>query len=147
MTLHNLHVLAVFCAVFAIAVADHEVFGWILGRKQTLSRTKMHYVHWAVWGTLLTLIGSGILLFLPRYDYLLRQPLFDTKLLFVCVLVMNAVVIGNLMEMTLTYPYASVPFKEKLPLLVSGAVSSISWSSVILIGLYLFYPWYTWFSQ
>ena len=139
MYLLYIHVAAICVAVSTIIIADHEVFGWIFGEKEVLARDRMRGIHWTMWGALLTLIGTGFFMFLPTYEYLLTQPLFILKLLFVMVLVVNAVLIGNLMEVALTRPFATLSFKEKMRFFVSGAISTFSWASTIGLGLYLFY--------
>jgi len=135
--LANIHVL---CMVFSIGViffADKDAFAWLRGTKPLLDRARMYRTHLLMWGGLLALMGTGVTLFLPRATYLLSQPLFIIKILFVAILFVNAVVIGRLVDVAVTRPYASLTVSEKLPLLVSGAVSVLGWTSVILIAFYL----------
>ena len=139
MTLLNFHIASIFCAVGVILAADHEAFNWMRGKKQTLSAAHMKLLHYAMWAVLLALIITGTLLFLPMYDYLLSKPLFVIKLLFVAILVVNAILIGNLMHVAVAQPFASLSQNQKLELFMSGAISVFSWVSVIAIGLYLFY--------
>jgi hypothetical protein len=139
MSLLNLHIASIFCAVGVILLADHEAFLWMRGKKQVLSVSRMKLLHYAMWAVLLALITTGTLLFLPRYDYLLSQPLFVIKLLFVAILVVNAILIGNLMHVATKQSFASLSQNQKLELFMSGTISVFSWASVTAIGLYLFY--------
>lgn len=139
MSLINLHIASIFCAVGVLLFADHEVFGWLRGKKQTLSALRMKVLHYGMWAVLSALIITGTLLFLPMYTNLLSSPLFVIKLLFVAILVVNAILIGNLMHAATRQSFASLSQNQKLALLMSGAISVFSWVSVIAIGLYLFY--------
>jgi len=135
-----LHLCAMLFAVVLIVCADLQATAWMRGAKQTLNKKTMQLLHWLTWGALLALVVSGIILLIPR-TYLLAEPLFVLKLLFVGMLLVNAVLIGRLMPMALERPYASLTAKEKLPLFVSGAVSAGSWVAVLAIAYYLFWPW------
>jgi hypothetical protein len=139
MSLLNIHITAIFFAVGVLLLADHEALDWMRGKKQTLSLRRMKILHYLMWAALLSLIATGVFLFLPMFSYLIAKSLFIIKLLFVAILVVNAVLIGNLMHLALTRTFSSLTLEEKLSLLVSGAVSTLSWASVIGIGLYLFY--------
>lgn len=135
----NVHITAIFFAVAIILLADHEAFSWVRGKKETLSSSRTRALHALTWSALVVLITTGIVMFWPMRDYLLRQPLFIIKLLFVAVLIVNAVLIGRHMHVALTRPFVSLSTQEKIPLLLSGFISTFSWISVIILGLYLFY--------
>jgi hypothetical protein len=133
-----LHLLALFLSLVVIVMADSEGFAWMRGKKQTLDPKRMHHTHLLMWAGLLALILTGIVLFLPRWDYLIYQPLFIMKMLFVAVLLVNAILIGRLIDIALTRSYASLSWNEKLPLLVSGGVSAFSWAGAIVLALLQF---------
>ncbi len=139
MTLLNVHIASIFFAGAVLLFADHDAFDWVLGKKQTLSHARMVLLHYLMWAALLSLIISGTLLFLPQASYLLHTPLFVIKLLFVAILVLNAILIGNLMHVAPKRPFSSLSLEEKLELYASGAISSFGWVSTVAIGLYLFY--------
>ncbi len=139
MTLLNLHIVSIFFAGAVLLFADHDAFDWVRGKKQTLSRARMLTLHYLMWAALLSLITTGTLLLLPRASYLLAQPLFIIKLLFVAILVLNAILIGNLMHVAPKRSFSTLMLEEKLELLASGAISSFGWVSALAIGLYLFY--------
>jgi hypothetical protein len=56
---------------------------------------------------------------------------------FVATLVINSFIIGFLQETAITRSYASLSFKEKVPLFVSGAVSTACWILTAAAGFYL----------
>ena len=134
----NLHLAVMFFSLGVIFFADKEAFAWISGRKEVLERKRMRLLHLLMWAGLTALIATGLLLFLPMAIYLLSEPLFVIKLLFVAILVINAILVGRLMHVALTRPYSSLAWQEKLPLLTSGAISTFSWACAILIAFYLF---------
>ena len=138
MSLLTFHIGATFFSVGMILLADKEAFAWMRGTKSTLHAKRMLLYHRLMWVGLLSLIFSGFLMFLPMSAYLLSQPLFIMKLLFVGILVVNAVLIGRLMHIAPNHTYASLTWKDKMPLFTSGAISVFSWAGAIAIALYLF---------
>ena len=134
------HIGAMVAALILVLFADKQAFAWMRGKKQTLNQNTMHVLHRLTWGALALLGVSGALLLWPRM-YLLEEPLFLIKLLFVGVLFTNAVLIGRLMPIALQRSYTSLTAKGKLPLFVSGALSSGSWLAIVAIAYYLFWPW------
>ena len=138
MSLLNVHLIAMLFSVGIILLADKEAFAWVLGKKPLLEPKRIHRLHYAMWAGLLALIASGFFMFLPQASYLLTEPLFIIKQLFVAVLVVNAIIIGRFSHVALTETFASLPWSERLPLLVSGAISAFSWASIILIAFYFF---------
>jgi hypothetical protein len=133
-----IHMTALAVAVVGILLADNLAFGWFRGKEATLDLVKLtKYHHTVSWG-LTFLIVSGSLLFWPLRDYLLHSTLFLIKMFFVAVLVVNSLVIGRFLPIAATRTYASLSFKEKLPLMIIGAVSSLAWLSVVVAALFLF---------
>lgn len=136
-----LHLVSMCAAVVLIFLADKQAFGWVLGKKQTLEAASVHRLHVLTWVALLCLIGSGAFLLFTKDMYLLREPLFVIKLLFVGILVVNAVLIGRLIPIALTRTFASLTLKEKMPLITSGLISGGSWVAILVIAFVLFWPW------
>jgi hypothetical protein len=132
------HIGATIFSVCMILLADKEAFAWMRGIKFTLHTKRMRLYHLLMWVGLLSLVASGFFLFLPMSSYLLAQPLFIIKLLFVGILVINAVLIGRLMHIALSRPYASLTWNDKVPLFASGAISAFAWTGAIGIAVYLF---------
>jgi len=136
--LFNIHIFAMLFSVGIIFLADKEAFAWVLGKKPLLPDKRVHLYHYLMWAGLLSLIVSGFFMFLPNAEYLLTEPLFIIKMLFVATLVCNAILIGRLTEIALTRTFASLSWGELMPLFVVGAVSAFSWASTILIAFYFF---------
>jgi len=132
------HIIFVLFSICIIFFADKEGFAWIRGKKETLDPKRLHLLHILTWTGLLLLIASGITLLLPQAQFLLREPFFIMKMLFVATLVVNAFLIGRLMHIATVRPFHSLALKEKIQLLTSGVISTVSWISVILLALYIF---------
>lgn len=126
-------------SALVILVSDEHALAWLMGRTQTLAPDRMRLLHRLVWLGIAGLLVSGAVLLYPRADYLLFQPLFQIKLLFVGILVANAVLIGRLMPIASARPFAALSASERAPLLISAFLSSISWISAAAIGFYLFW--------
>lgn len=56
---------------------------------------------------------------------------------FVVTLICNGLVIGKLQHVATTKTFSSLTFTEKLPLFISGAVSTLAWVGATLGGLFL----------
>jgi len=134
------HLMAMCAAFVFIVCADNQAVAWMRGAKQTLDKKTMHWLHSITWVALILLVVSGVWLLSSR-TYLLSEPWFILKLLFVGMLVTNAVLIGRLMPVAFEHSYASRNFSEKLPLFVSAFVSTVSWLGIMALAYYLFWPW------
>ena len=133
-----IHVLTVFFSFGVILLADKQAFAWMRGKQMTLNANRLHLYHLLTWIGLGILIVTGGIMFWPRADYLLHQPLFIMKMLFVGMLVVNAVLIGRLMHVAVLRPFASLSKKELMPLMLSGAISMIGWMGAVLIAVTIF---------
>lgn len=134
----TLHLLAAIFSFGVIWKADKEALSWVLGKKAVLNAHRLHYFHLLTWFGLGALIVTGTFLSYPMLGYLLSQKLFIMKLLFVVILLLNALLIGRLMEIPTTRAFASVSWKERMPLLLSGATSGISWFGALVLALTVF---------
>lgn len=131
----SVHVGTLFLLIPVILFADHEGLAWVRGKKETLSAKTMIILHRLVWVGLGVMILTGAIMFWPLKDYLLYAPAFYIKMFFVFVLVINSFFINHFMQLAIEKPFASLSLEEKRPLLISGAVSSISWIGAILAAL------------
>lgn len=134
----TLHILAALFSFGIVWKADKQALSWIRGTQPVLSVQRMRRYHILTWSGLLALVSSGAALSYPMLRYLLAEPVFIMKLLFVAVLLVNAVLIGRLIAIATTKTFASLSWNERLPLLVSGAVSSVSWLGALVLALILF---------
>jgi hypothetical protein len=110
-----------------VILADHMGFNWIKGRVVTLNREEVRKYHYRVSIGLGLMILSGLCLFWPLREFLLTRTQFYVKMSFVATLVLNSFVIGYLQDVAIAKPYATLTFREKLPLFISGAVSTGCW--------------------
>jgi uncharacterized membrane protein len=132
-----IHVAALLVTLYFIFRADTLAFSWMRGERQTLDLKDVRKLHWIVSIGLAVLIVTGGLMFLGRSTRLLNNPAFIAKMVFVVFLVINSVVIHFLMNIAETRTYKSLSNKEKYPLLISGAVSTIGWLGAIVSAAFL----------
>lgn len=117
--------------------ADHLGFDWIRGKKPMLNENEVHKYHTRVWIGLAGMIATGFLMFWPMREYLLERPQFLAKISFVLALIINGFVIGRLQKVSTTRKFTDLTLKEKLPLFISGAVSTISWISAAILAFFI----------
>lgn len=132
-----IHVAALLVTLYFIFHADKMAFSWMRGERQTLDMKEVRKHHWIISIGLAVLIITGGLMFLGHTNRLLSNPAFIAKMVFVAFLVINSVVIHFLMDIAETRTYKSLSNKEKFPLLISGAVSTIGWLGAIVCAAFL----------
>jgi cation transport ATPase len=111
-------------------------FQYFTGRVQTLNATKVMWAHRLVTIGLLLLIITGVALTVPVWAILLENPYFYAKLAFVATLALNGYFIEKLMKKATTTPFAQLTADEKRVLLISGAVSGVSWVATVFIAFF-----------
>jgi hypothetical protein len=84
-------------------------------------------------------ILSGLYLFWPMREYLLSQPMFWLKIGFVAPLLLNSFAIERLLHLPTRAAFRSLSRRQKLPLMLSGAVSLVCWAGAGITALVLFY--------
>lgn len=136
--LTTLHIAAFGFVLGVTVVADKEAIAWVRGKKETLDAEKVHLYHGLVWVGLIALIVSGVMLFYPMRVYLLSQLLFVMKLLFVGILIVNGILIGKMAHVATEKPFAMLTGHEKRSLIVSGAVSILSWMCAAGLAILVF---------
>lgn len=130
------HLLFLGMAIVAIAVADKKALAWMRGEVETVPAKSLNLAHYTVWVGLGGLIVTGAMMAYPMIDYLIKDPAFLIKMLFVGILITNGFLISSLTEIAHNRSFASLTLRERLPLFFSGAVSTLSWTSAILIGFF-----------
>lgn len=133
-----LHILSFGFVLGVTVIADKDAFAWILGKKQILDRKTVQNYHILIWLGLISLTASGFYLFYPMRTFLLRDLLFDVKLLFVAILFVNAILIGRLTDSALVKPFSALTHHEKMSLFASGAISMFSWFCAAGIAMMIF---------
>lgn len=132
-----LHLFTLGFLAWNILRADHLGFLWIRGKVVHLDEPSVHRYHRNTWIGLCGMIITGVLLFLPMREYLLERPQFYLKMAFVVTLIANGFVIGHLQKTARTQAFENLTFRQKLPLLLSGAVSTIAWIGAATTAFFL----------
>lgn len=133
----TLHLSILALTAIVILIADEQGFAWMRGKVSLLDPRRMRWLHALMWMGLGGMIATGLIQFLPAYEYYLAEPTFIMKMCFVAILVLNGILIGRLQHIAAERPFASLSTAEKLPLLASGTISTIAWVSAGLIGYFL----------
>lgn len=132
-----LHFIVLGFITWNVILADHLGFTWIRGKVKTLNASTVRKYHYRILAGLVLMIITGFFLFWPMREFLLTRTQFYVKMGFVSALIVNSFVISFLQVTSITKTYASLTFKEKLPLFVSGAVSTMCWILTAAAGFYL----------
>lgn len=133
-----LHLMSLAFVAWNVVLADHMGFNWIRGKEQTLEEQKVRKYHIRTWIGLFLMIATGFTLFWPAREYLLTRTEFYVKMGFVVALFLNSFAIGRLSKISTEKTFASLSTKEKIPLIISGAISTISWIGAGIMALFLF---------
>lgn len=136
MNILTLHLVLLIITAPAILYADHMGFQYMTGRILTVNAKKVAWVHWTVSLGLLLLVITGILVTIPLWAIMLKNPLFYAKLALVVTLTINGFFINTLMKKATTTAYVNLSDSEKKFLIVSGAVSACGWIATIVIGFF-----------
>jgi hypothetical protein len=136
----SIPIIYVHLGVFALLIplilfADHEGLEWLRGKKETLNPKVIGAVHNLVWAGLIVMILSGLMLAWPLREALVVNVAFYAKVLFVLLLVVNSFFIGKFMHLATEKPFASLTSNERLPLILSGALSGIGWFGAFVSAL------------
>jgi hypothetical protein len=132
-----LHLLSLVYVAWNIFHADHMGFNWISGKAQTLNASEVTKYHKGSWIGLGLMILTGLFLFYPLREFLLTRPQFYVKMAFVITLICNGLVIGKLQHIAIEKPFASLSNSQKLPLFISGVVSTLSWLGAAAAAFFL----------
>ena len=71
------------------------------------------------------------------HEYLLLRTQFILKMAFVITLICNSFVINKLKKIATERKYVELTTQEKLPLLVSGIVSTCAWLRAFVCAFYI----------
>lgn len=133
-----IHLTILALTILVILFTDGMGLLWILGKKKVLSKKLFMWLHKAVWLGLIGMIVSGAIMAFPYKEFLITNPLFGGKIFFVGLLVVNAILIGKHMELAFTHSFKELKTKEKLALLISGAISTGAWIGAFTLAKILF---------
>lgn len=133
----TIHLFILLYTVIVIIIADEQGFAWMNGKKETLDARKIRLLHHLMWAGLSGMIVTGLIQFLPAYQYYLSEPFFIVKMCLVAILMLNGILIGRLQGIAAERSFASLSIAEKIPLFAGGAISTVSWIAAGLIGYFL----------
>ena len=131
------HVGAIVLTVLFVLYADEQGVQWLLGKKKTLDKRRIEILHAIVGVGISLVILTGGLIAIPRLEYLLTNTTFLIKMCFVGVLVINAFFIGTLARTASEKSFRELPQKERIPVLLSGALSGMGWVGALVCGILL----------
>jgi hypothetical protein len=66
------------------------------------------------------------------------QPLFWLKMFFVVTLLVNSFFVEQFMHTATERSYSSLAIREKLPLFISGGISTFCWLGAITVAILIF---------
>lgn len=131
-----LHILSLVYAAWNILHADHMGFNWMRGKVEKLDTLTVAKYHRGTWVGLILAIITGILAFLSVRSEII-YPQFYVKIGFVSVIVINSFLIGSLSKIPTRKTFDSLSKKEKLPLILSGGFSFLSWGGALIMALFI----------
>lgn len=130
-----IHFFTLILTALCILYTDSLGVLWMFGKKQILDEKRVTLMHTCITLGLIIMITSGIFLFVRGSEYIVEfSSTFLFKFGFVLVLVVNSFVISHLMKYAFTSSFKDVPYKTKIALLLSGAVSTSSWIATTILG-------------
>lgn len=132
-----IHIIVLIFTAWNILRADHLGFSWVRGTKPILNANLVKKYHYRTLIGLILMIVTGFLLFWPLREYLLTRTQFYIKMSFVLALILNSFAIGKLSKIATIKTFVSLSMKEKIPLFISGAISTISWLGAFTMAFFL----------
>ena len=132
-----LHVTLVILTGLIVLYSDEQGFMWLFGKKQILPHRQVMLQHVLVSVGLAGILLTGGLMFVDRASYLLHDPVFLAKMVFVLALVINGFFVGRISDLATTKAYKNLSGPERMKVLVSGAVSVLGWVGAGILGLIL----------
>lgn len=133
-----IHLASLSLAGLGILMADSSAVGWLLGKRRVVSRRVAIRSHWIVSIGLAGLILSGLFMFWPSRTYLMGETVFWIKMAFVTALVINSFFIEYLMHTATRRSFTSLSRGEKVPFILSGGISTLSWLGAFTAAFFLF---------
>lgn len=133
----TLHIATALCLLATVLFSDLKALLWMRGKVNTLPYKLLVRLHQIVYGGLVVMLTTGLYMFWPVQSYLLTQPAFQLKMLFVFLLLINSILIGKHLRLASTSSFRELAAKQKFLLLFSGAVSFTSWVGALIAATQL----------
>ena len=132
-----IHLAAFVVAITAVIISDLHAGWWLLKRTVRLPRWRLQWLHHLISIVLTASVMSGVLMAWPVREFLLTELSFQIKLGFVGALIMNLVFIGRHVAVASTHTFGELGRSERIPLIVSGVVSTIAWIGTFTAAQFL----------
>lgn len=133
----TVHLIIVIATVAVVLYSDEQALLWFLGKKQRLEKRSVDRLHMIVtWGLGLIILTGGYLYSRAPLAFL-TSSVFLVKMAAVIALILNTYVIGRLSAVATSRSYASLSFKERVPLFISGGISVLGWVTALICGYIL----------
>ncbi|MDA8596835.1 hypothetical protein N9L26_00680 [Candidatus Pacebacteria bacterium] len=136
-TILSLHIAAVVITLATVVIADSYGLLWLSGKKDTLDERRLALFHRLVWVGLGITAVAGALMFVQYPGYLLSSAGFQVKLFFILALSINALLIGKHLKLATEQPFATLPTREKVTLILSGLVSTTAWVGALIAAQFI----------
>lgn len=133
------HVVCISATFIVVIFADIMAYEWLRGLRDTIPKRTVRILHRVVLAGLSGIIGSGLLLALPRIGHLVHEPAFLLKMGAVAALIVNALSIEKLSADAVSHPFNALPLEKRKWFYLSGFVSVFGWIGAIACGLWLTY--------
>jgi hypothetical protein len=131
------HILTAIGLIVVVIYSDHLGWQWLRGKQQTLNLTTLNRLHHIIYAGLSIMVTTGLYMFWPLQAYLLYEPAFYVKMGFVGTLIINSFFIGSFMRKASETPFNLLSKQERVPLYVSGALSTVVWLGTIVAATQL----------
>ena len=130
----SIHIITATTLVLLVIYTDHYGLSWLRGKLNVLDKNKIERLHKAIYLGIGIMLITGIYLFWPNKDYLMYVKEFWLKMLFVATLITNSFLISKLMPISFSKAFDLLSARERLPLYISGFISSLAWIATILMA-------------
>lgn len=129
------HILGIVLGLGAATLSNLFFFKFLKDWRISEKEAKvLHTFSKVIWVGLVILILSGLGLYLPHWDQLLKLPMFLTKMMVVGVILINGILLNTLISPNLTKIF-SLPRLRRLAF-VLGPISVVSWYSAFILGMF-----------
>lgn len=133
----EIHLAFVIVTLFFVIISDGSGFLWLLGIRKTLPATFIHVMHIIVSLGIGGLLLTGGLMFIERFEYLLQDIVFLTKMVLILALLINAFYIESLAKLASSKPFRALTISERISVVSSGVLSVIGWVGALACGFLL----------
>lgn len=132
-----LHGISLVFVITMLALSYASGISWMKGRSTLLNAKKIATYHHSLWLGIVLMITTGFGAFWSHHTEFLAKWQFHTKMSFLLVLIINCVVINRLIKVGTTREWNSLSKKEKLPIIITTTASTICWTGIIIMAMFI----------